>query len=305
MDLLLIVVLSLLLAPLALFTSGASRVVVGLALILFFPGYTLIAALFPKKTSLGGIERLALSSGLSIVIVPIIGLILNYTPWGIRLSPFLIAVLPFIVITAAIARYRRRKLLPENRFEPKFRFHLSALSRYWSSHDLWDRVLAVLLVSVIAGAIGTLAYVIAVPNTGERFTEFYILGQNGQTDGYPVEFVMADDEVILVRYENNGVTQDVSETFATVTLGIVNREYEEASYRISILVDDERVDIRFNESTVANIEPINLAHEEPWENEIGFVPSHVGDSQKVEFVLYKNGELCFDDPLRLLIDVVT
>ena len=98
MDLLFIVMLSLLLAPLALFTSGALRVVIGLALILFFPGYTLISALFPKKASLGGIERLALSSGLSIIIVPIIGLILNYTPWGIRLSPFLIAILPYSLI---------------------------------------------------------------------------------------------------------------------------------------------------------------------------------------------------------------
>jgi len=131
MELLFIVVLSLLLVPLALLTSGALRIVLGLAFVLFFPGYTLIAALFPRKDALDSIERLALSFGLSIAVVPLIGLILNYTPWGIRLYPILISVLLFIVIMAAIAWYRRRRLQPGERFEPQFPVHLSPLSRRW------------------------------------------------------------------------------------------------------------------------------------------------------------------------------
>ena len=92
MDLIAIVALSLILLPLAAFTTGALRIALGLAFGLFFPGYTLIAALFPKKDSLNGIERLALSFGLSIVVVPLIGLILNYTPWGISLYPILVSL---------------------------------------------------------------------------------------------------------------------------------------------------------------------------------------------------------------------
>jgi uncharacterized membrane protein len=55
--------------------------------VLFFPGYVFITALFPEKKELDNLERLALSLGLSIAIVPLIGLLLNYTPWGIRLIP--------------------------------------------------------------------------------------------------------------------------------------------------------------------------------------------------------------------------
>ncbi len=44
-DLFIIIVCSLLLVPLTLFTSGALRIVFSLAFVLFFPGYTLIAAL--------------------------------------------------------------------------------------------------------------------------------------------------------------------------------------------------------------------------------------------------------------------
>jgi uncharacterized membrane protein len=61
---------------------------------LFLPGYALIKALFPttvpiKTTSenLDNIERIALGLGMSLALVPIMGLILNYTPWGIRLTP--------------------------------------------------------------------------------------------------------------------------------------------------------------------------------------------------------------------------
>jgi len=38
------------------------------------------AALFPGKDDLDGIERIALSFGLSIAVVPLMGLALNYTP---------------------------------------------------------------------------------------------------------------------------------------------------------------------------------------------------------------------------------
>ncbi|HJJ86646.1 MAG TPA: DUF1616 domain-containing protein, partial [Methanocorpusculum sp.] len=56
------------------------RVIFTVPVILFIPGYVLIAALFPEKKSIDGIERFALSVGLSIAVVPLIGLVLNYTP---------------------------------------------------------------------------------------------------------------------------------------------------------------------------------------------------------------------------------
>jgi uncharacterized membrane protein len=111
-----VVAATLLLFPLVVFTSGGVRIAFGLLFTLFFPGYTLISALFPKQDRLGGIERVALSLGLSIAIVPIIGLILNFTPWGIRLYPIVISVTLFILIAAGIAWYRQRKLAPDQRF---------------------------------------------------------------------------------------------------------------------------------------------------------------------------------------------
>jgi len=80
--------------------------------VLFLPGYSLIAALFPRKDDLDAIERIALSFGLSIAITPLLGLALNYTPFGIRLSPVLI-VLSIFTISLAIGAYVRRNRIPE------------------------------------------------------------------------------------------------------------------------------------------------------------------------------------------------
>ena len=88
------------------------RIILGLPLVLFLPGYSLIATLFPRKDDLDAIERIALSFGLSIAITPLLGLTLNYTPFGIRLSPVLI-VLSVFTISLAIGAYVRRNMIPE------------------------------------------------------------------------------------------------------------------------------------------------------------------------------------------------
>ena len=103
MELLIIVILSLLLVPLVVPTLGGLRIALGLACVLFFPGYTLSAALFPKRGDVDGIERLALGLGLDIAVVPLIGLVLNYTPWGICSYSLLISLSLFIIVMATIA----------------------------------------------------------------------------------------------------------------------------------------------------------------------------------------------------------
>src|SRR5712692_10898639 len=85
-----------LLMAILLTPNSPVRVVLGLPLVLFFPGYVLIAALYPRRNDLDGIERVALSLGLSLAVVPLIGLVLKYTPWGIRLTTNLVSLELFI-----------------------------------------------------------------------------------------------------------------------------------------------------------------------------------------------------------------
>ena len=89
----------------------------GALMILFMPGYALVESLYPRGDELSPLERLALSIGLSLAIVPLIGLVLNYTPWGIRFIPIVIStnVVTVALLTTALIRKARIFGLGEDR----------------------------------------------------------------------------------------------------------------------------------------------------------------------------------------------
>jgi hypothetical protein len=97
---------------LVVFTVNASsllylRYILGGVFVLFLPGFMLISALYPRRGELDGLERAALSIGLSLALVPLIGLVLNYTPWGIRLEPIMISLALFAEIMAVVCVARK------------------------------------------------------------------------------------------------------------------------------------------------------------------------------------------------------
>ena len=87
-----------------------ARYILGSIFVLWLPGYTLIKALFPTK-EIDNIERIALNIGMSLALVPIAGLLLNYTPWGIRLVPITLSLLALTITfaTAAVIREYQAK----------------------------------------------------------------------------------------------------------------------------------------------------------------------------------------------------
>jgi len=93
------------------------RYVLGTIFVLWLPGYSFIKALFPKQVpiklsteNLDTIERIALSLGMSLALVPIVGLLLNYTPWGIRLTPIVLSLLALTVTFATVAVIREHQV---------------------------------------------------------------------------------------------------------------------------------------------------------------------------------------------------
>ena len=243
--------------------SEPLRIILGLPFLLFIPGYVLVMTLSPRSEGMGGIERVALSFGLSIAIVPLIGLILNFTWWGITLESTLYSIASFIFVMSIIAEVRRKRLQKQERFDIEFQLRLPG----WGG-SAWNRLLSVVLAIAILGALGMLGYVIASPSEVEKFTEFYILGLEGEAADYPEELVVGEEGKVVV--------------------GIINREHKDMSYRVELLIDG----IRYNA-----VGPVALAHEEKWEQEMGFLLVRVGENQRVEFLLFKEGE---GEPYRSL-----
>lgn len=247
------------------------RIILGIPFVLFFPGYTLISALFPSKASQSGVERIAFGFGLSMAVVPLIGLVLNYTPWGINIYPVLISLVIFILAISIIAMIRRNRLIDEDRFRVSFKIdYPGCLSSGWLNKSL-----TVLMAIAILSVIGAIAYVISTPKIGEKLTEFYILGPDGKAEGYP-------------RKIRSGES-------ASVIVGIVNHEQETMAYRLVINIDN--IQSIYNGSIV-------LSKEELWEQTVKVTPTLAGDNQKVEFYLYKGVSHQPYTALRLWLDVV-
>jgi uncharacterized membrane protein len=97
---------------------------VDLSFVLFLPGYAFIKHCFqqqfslkPAAKNLYNIERVALSLGMSLALVPIVGLFLNYTPWEIRLTPTTLSLLALTIVwaTAALLTEHQTKLQASNK----------------------------------------------------------------------------------------------------------------------------------------------------------------------------------------------
>lgn len=83
------------------------RVIIGLPLVLFVPGYVFMSALFPEKKEFDSIERIALGIGLSICIATFTGFLLTCTPFGVRQSSVLFSLSTITLLLTAISVVRR------------------------------------------------------------------------------------------------------------------------------------------------------------------------------------------------------
>lgn len=92
-----------------------ARYLFGSVFVLFLPGYSLIKALFGDR-ELDDIERFALSIGLSLALVPMAGLFLSFTPWGLRAAPVTLCLFGLTQVFASVAvvrDYRTRRKMAE------------------------------------------------------------------------------------------------------------------------------------------------------------------------------------------------
>ena len=137
-----------------------------------------------------------------------------------------------------------------------------------------SRALTIVLGIIILGAIAALIYVVMVPAPEDAFTEFYLLGPGDKAADYPLRLKAGEE--------------------GKVSLVIINRENETASYR---------AEIKTGGVTTGVLEPIVLEHGEKFEQSVTFTLKNPGDEQRVEFLLYKEGQSGIYDSLHLLVDV--
>ncbi len=261
LDLALVLIFStlLLIFALTLPEGNALRIVFGIPFLLFLPGYVLVSALWPGKSEIDGLERVALGLGLSIAIVVIVGLGLNYTPWGITLSSAVTGLYCLILILVVIAWLRRLKLGLDERFI------LSSSALYDKTGDIssTDKVMILIVAIVIVIGGGILAF-IAVNPPKESYTQLSLLDENGTMENYPFNL-------------------NVNEN-ATIIIEVVCYERETTEYITEVRLVSESQ----GNTTLAQYD-FFLADGRKWSQPFNFSINMSGEF-KLEVELFKNGE---------------
>ncbi|HET7323032.1 MAG TPA: DUF1616 domain-containing protein [Halococcus sp.] len=211
--------------------SSILRFVIGIPFLLFVPGYAVLAALFPGRpsrnagqvSSLSGMsrrftsmrsiqqrgvrwgERVALSFGLSLFIIPILALILDLTPFPFRTGPIVTVLVLFSLLFALGGVVRRLRLSRAERF--------AVPVGYWAEDFLdgitdspVDALLNIVLILAILVATASMTYALAVPKDAASYTGFSVGTQNnGQftVHDYPDSFTVGEPQPLTARIENH------------------------------------------------------------------------------------------------------
>ena len=247
-------------------SGGIIRTALGLPLILFLPGYALIAMLFPEKSGLEGMERIALSVAMSVSVVPLIGLALNYTPWEIKEMPLITSVSIFTLIVLTIAYVRRNYLPADRKFEVPFRALTLTLllGITGKTESKTEKNLRIILILSFLILIGTGVYVILVPQDKETYTEFYVLGTNGTANSYKTDYIQGES--------------------GTYFIGITNNEYRTMDYTMEVRLENQSLPLP------ENLQHIRLANNKTLVEPLEITPSVEGENMKLEFLLFNETE---------------
>jgi len=290
-DLLVVVVLSVgvLLGALVSPISGSPARYVFAVVAVALPGYALVAALFPRGPlgtdeprgrraervrRLDGFERAVLSLATGLLVTPLVGIGVDFSPWAFRQVPVLAAVVGFVVVTAAVAAERRRRLPANERYVP---------ARHWASTVRGVRqgrptrghsVVTVLVAVAVVVAAGGVVAVVSTAETGEQFTEFSLLVED---DG---------DLLVAGSYPR---ALEVGET-ATVVLGVENRERRERTYTVVprlqrvVEVDDET---RVSDYEEYDRVQLTVGADRTDHRDYTVSPTLTGQNLRLSFLLYR------------------
>lgn len=207
-----------------------ARALLGLPFVFFLPGYALLMLLFPGGTSrwylrgptkgiaapissrslppgLDWGERVALSFGTSIALLPVLGTGLAVAGLGYTAEIVVTTLGAVIVGGTLLGGVRRLQLGPDERFRVPVLLWLDEYSAALFDADTrLDAALNVLIVCLVVASLSTLAYGVVATSSAESYTQMSLLQETDQgefvTSGYPREFTAGEGQQLYVGIDN-------------------------------------------------------------------------------------------------------
>ena len=102
------------------------RTLVSLPSLLLLPGYLLMMLLLPKR-SIGPVDKITFSLGLSLAVAVLVGLVLNWTPWGLQAKSWVLFLGVITICLAIVAELRQSNQVKISSKRLTINFHCGLL----------------------------------------------------------------------------------------------------------------------------------------------------------------------------------
>lgn len=286
-DLVVVAVLTVLTGAFVLFqplNQTPLRPALGLAFLLFFPGYVISVTLLPRGRRQGNknqttgmvetmLEYAVFSFGISVSLSILGGFVLGFTSEGITSARLYGMLALLTIVCLPVAALRRVTVPSEDRFYPPLlamvRKIRSAFSTEQQTHVLILNLMIVAAIIIAGVSVGAGFN----KSDGTEITELYLLSEN------------ANGEFVATDYPRS-LTRNHSEPFV---LGIENQEGESVEYTIVVLLQQfETID--GSETLVAELElqtfERTIENGETVELNVSVAPPAVGQDYRLTYLLY-------------------
>ncbi|WP_225317791.1 DUF1616 domain-containing protein [Haloferax sp. CBA1148] len=266
------------------------RTMVGVPILLFLPGYSLLLALYPGKeekhertspdfrptrrgSGVSVLERLALAFGMSIALLPIAGLVLLWSGFELNLTTVLSSLSAIIVVGIAVGEFRRLRLDPNDRFHIPLRYWYNEVTESFNRPSKFDSVLNVALAIAVVFAVASVGYTVFTPSGGEAYSSITLLTQD------------ASGEYVASGYPSSLSTDESTELYVSVS----NYEGEETTY--TLVAELQRLNLD-GEMAVVERQQLGQRSEtigdgETWQTRHSFTPQLTGENFRLTYFLYK------------------
>lgn len=202
-------------------------VAIGIPLLFFAPGYALVSLLFPGATpddaaanrtiaevrqhGLPGGERAALGFGLSVALLPMLGVALAASPWPLEPGTVILSVAGFATGVAVLGAIRRLRRPADRRFSLPIRAWFGGARRAVSDGSAADTALNIGLAAAVVVAVAAVGYAVAAPGPGPGYTSVSLLSQNETgalvAGDYPQNFQSGSGKPLVVELTNHERSQ--------------------------------------------------------------------------------------------------
>jgi uncharacterized membrane protein len=141
--------------------------------------------------------------------------------------------------------------------------------------NISDKILSAILIAAIALCTGFIIYLSITPSSNDKFTEFYILNDEGKASDYPFDVKTGEP--------------------VSVVLGVINHEYRPVNYKIQI---------KQNGAIIKSVIVGPLPDKQKWEEKVDFTVEGSGKSQSEFYLFTDDGkEPHIKDPLILKLNI--